>query len=312
MSPETIERAFEPFFTTKSDGTGLGLATVYGIVTGAGGRIDVYSEPGMGTTVKIHLPDHGRAAGEYAADDAADVSGRGEVVLVVEDEPDVRRMAERILATGGYSVIGTLGGRPRRWRSAPGRRQQLDLLLTDVIMPEMLGTELVEKVRIDPPGPAVVYMSGYSHAVLAPEALTEDGAAPSSRSLSARRTCRTIVRELLDRPGGAEGEDRWRLRRPRGEDGRAARPRRPTTGHEVLRLVDRSLGERYECRFAGERRRGAGEARWEPSFDLALCDIQMPGESGLVLAEEIAARVPRDGGGPGHRSRRSRGRREGL
>ena len=112
MDEKTIQRAFEPFFTTKgkAEGTGLGLATVYGIVTGAGGRIDIYSEPGMGTTVKIHLPASSVAPSKGEAQPKERPAGRGEVVLVVEDEPDVRRMAERILAKGGYSVIGTSGG----------------------------------------------------------------------------------------------------------------------------------------------------------------------------------------------------------
>ncbi len=106
MDAETVERVFEPFFTTKEDGTGLGLATVYGIVTAAGGRIDLYSEPGMGTTVKVHLPASSAPLGSDAGEAQAAPRGKGEVVLVVEDEDDVRRMAERILTKSGYSVIG--------------------------------------------------------------------------------------------------------------------------------------------------------------------------------------------------------------
>ena len=112
MDEETISRAFEPFFTTKGkgEGTGLGLATVYGIVTGAGGRVDIYSEPEMGTTIKIHLPASEAAPGESEARSDERPAGSGEVVLVVEDESDVRRMAERILTKGGYSVLATNGG----------------------------------------------------------------------------------------------------------------------------------------------------------------------------------------------------------
>lgn len=177
MDETTIQRAFEPFFTTKgkAEGTGLGLATVYGIVTGAGGRIDIYSELGMGTTIKIHLPASSVVPGEHEAQPEEQPSGHGEVVLVVEDEPDVRRMAERILAKGGYSVISTGGGREALDASRRADRP-IHLLLTDVIMPGMLGTELVEQIKAIRPELGVIFMSGYSHEVLAPGALAEQGA----------------------------------------------------------------------------------------------------------------------------------------
>jgi PAS domain S-box-containing protein len=177
MDRETVRRAVEPFFTTKGkgEGTGLGLATVYGIVTGAGGRIDIYSEVGMGTTVKIHLPASAEAPGEAKPRLQHRPSGRGEVILVVEDEPDVRRMAERILTKGGYSVIGADGGDEAvDICRQPG--QSIHMLLTDVIMPGMLGTELVKVVKAIRPELGVVFMSGYSHEVLAPGALAEQGA----------------------------------------------------------------------------------------------------------------------------------------
>jgi PAS domain S-box-containing protein len=201
MSPETVERAFEPFFTTKGDGTGLGLATVYGIVTGAGGRIDVYSEPGMGTTIKIHLPAASKAPDEVEPESRATSEGRGEVILVVEDEPGVLRMAERILGRGGYSVIGTANG-AEAVRICGRKDQPIDLLLTDVIMPDMLGTELVEQVEAVRPGLGVVFMSGYSHEVLAPQALAESsGRAFIEKPFSAKGLLET-VRGLLDSGDG--------------------------------------------------------------------------------------------------------------
>jgi PAS domain S-box-containing protein len=206
MDKETIERVFEPFFTTKSEGTGLGLATVYGIVTAAGGRIDLYSEPEMGTTVKIHFPTTTREPTESQESDAVDSVGRGEVVLVVEDEPDVRRMAERILTKGGYSVIGTSQGAEGVEICQSGN-QQVDLLLTDVIMPEMLGTELVEKIRSLRPEMRVIYMSGYSHEVLAPQALTQNDISAFIEKPFSAQALRATVRELLDRPGDAEGDE---------------------------------------------------------------------------------------------------------
>ncbi len=198
MDAETIDHAFEPFFTTKSDGTGLGLATVYGIVTGAGGRIDIYSEPGVGTTMTIHLPAVAAKPLDAQPGPQALPAGRGEAILVVEDEPKVREMAERILSKAGYSVIGA--GRGAEAVEICNRREQaIDLLLTDVIMPEMLGTELVERVRSIRPGLKVIYMSGYSHEVLAPQALTQsDGSAFIEKPFNARSLLET-VRCLLER-----------------------------------------------------------------------------------------------------------------
>jgi hypothetical protein len=203
MDEETVRRAFEPFFTTKGkgEGTGLGLATVYGIVTGAGGRIDIYSEPGMGSTIKIHLPVSAAAPGENKARQEERPMGGGEVVLVVEDEPDVRRMAERILTKGGYSVITTSGGE-EALEVCRQQDQQIHLLLTDVIMPGMLGTELVEQIKTVRPELNVVFMSGYSHEVLAPGALAENGgSAFIEKPFNAGELLRT-VRGLLDGAGG--------------------------------------------------------------------------------------------------------------
>ncbi len=199
MDAETVDRIFEPFFTTKDEGTGLGLATVYGIVTGAGGRIDVYSEPGIGTTVKAHLPAARTQPSARAGAPKRGPRGKGETLLVVEDEPEVRRMAERILTKGGYSVIGTPGGKEAIAIFESGERT-IDLLLTDVIMPEMLGTELVERARGLRPDLRVIYMSGYSHEVLAPQALTENGDSAFIEKPFNARALLEAVRELLERP----------------------------------------------------------------------------------------------------------------
>jgi PAS domain S-box-containing protein len=202
MDRETVDRIFEPFFTTKSDGTGLGLATVYGIVTGAGGRIDVYSEPGFGTTVKIHLPATVAESTPAPASTAAR-AGCGEVVLVVEDEVDVKRMTERILGRGGYSVIGTTRGREAIEICEGGK--PIDLLLTDVVMPEMLGTELVERARAVRPDLKVVYMSGYSREVLSRQALTGNSSSVFIEKPFNAQALLGTVRELLEQPTSAAG-----------------------------------------------------------------------------------------------------------
>jgi PAS domain S-box-containing protein len=170
MDKATVDRVFEPFFSTKpkGHGTGLGLATVYGIVTGAGGNIDIYSEVGTGTTVSVLLP----AADERAGPDAGtrppaadDVSGHGETILLVEDEMSLRELARRILNDNGYQVCVADNGADAV-RRAGNPAQPVDLLLTDVIMPEMLGHEVAARVAVLRPETPVLFISGYAQPIL--------------------------------------------------------------------------------------------------------------------------------------------------
>ncbi len=168
MDRETAARVFEPFYTTKpvGQGTGLGLATVYGIITHAGGYAQIYSEPGLGTTVTALLPATEAAAVEGETRAAAPAGGRGETILVVEDEQSLRNLTSRILARNGYQVcVATTA--PDALRQASDLTQTIDLLLTDVVMPEMLGNEVAVRVRAVRPGLPVLYMSGYAQPVLA-------------------------------------------------------------------------------------------------------------------------------------------------
>jgi PAS domain S-box-containing protein len=163
MDRTVAARAFEPLFTTKpkGEGTGLGLATVYGIVTDAGGSIHLYSEPGLGTTVKVHLPASVSATVAASEDRRSPRATRGETVLVVEDEANVRRVTRRILAKAGYKVLTAPGGRDALEICEFGA-EPIELLLTDVIMPEMLGPELATRATRLRPDMAVLFMSGYT------------------------------------------------------------------------------------------------------------------------------------------------------
>jgi PAS domain S-box-containing protein len=178
MDAATASRVFEPFFTTKprGKGTGLGLATVHGIVQQSGGHVDVYSEPGHGTTFKIYLP-RVEAQEEPAPDEGASVESRGgsETIVLVEDEDGLRSLIREVLEDAGYRVVEAPD--PERGLAAVRAEPRgIDLLMTDVILPQMRGNELADRVREISPGARVLFMSGYTdeaigqHAVLAPGA----------------------------------------------------------------------------------------------------------------------------------------------
>ena len=159
MPEEVRQRALEPFFSTKpkDKGTGLGLATVYGIVTQAGGHLQLDSEPGRGTVVSAYLP---AAPGSERAV-PAQVKGGGETILVVEDEDGVRDVAHRILSRDGYSVLAARDGADAL-AVVEGHEAQIDLLLTDVVMPEMSGAQLADRMARAQPELKVLYSSGYT------------------------------------------------------------------------------------------------------------------------------------------------------
>jgi CheY-like chemotaxis protein len=170
MSPETLGRIFEPFFTTKEvgKGTGLGLATVYGIVKQHQGWLEVSSKVGVGTTFKVFLPASGRAedgAGEHPPS-LQNVRGGRETILLVEDEPTLRELVQTILRSYQYNVLSAANGVDalELWDKNRGR---IDLLLTDLLMPAgMNGHELAAKLRQYEPRLKVIYTSGYSQTML--------------------------------------------------------------------------------------------------------------------------------------------------
>ena len=174
MPPEVRTRVFEPFFTTKpkGQGTGLGLSTVYSIVVQAGGRIDLYSEEGKGTAFKVWFPVAAGSGEERSDTDEAVPRGRGERILVVEDEPGVRDVTARILREYGYEVVAA-DGPAEALELCLSEALQADLLVTDVVMPGMSGRELANQIGGRFPDLPVVYISGYSHEVIAHQGVLE-------------------------------------------------------------------------------------------------------------------------------------------
>jgi len=177
MDRETRDNIFEPFFTTKGigQGTGLGLATVYGIVKQNNGFINVYSEPGEGTTFRIYLPRHAGDISEKRRQTAEITQkGSGETLLVVEDEISILKMAERILTNLNYTVL-TAQTPSAALQLAEARAGEISLLLTDVVMPEMNGRELADKMQSLCPGIKCLYMSGYTANVIAHRGVLDKG-----------------------------------------------------------------------------------------------------------------------------------------
>ena len=165
IPPEVIPRIFEPFFTTKpkGEGTGLGLAQVYGIVKQHGGHIEVQTEVGQGTTFRIYLPaqeaEVPRELPPGQSESLATPHGKGETILIAEDERRVRESCKRILESLGYRVLTAPNGREalQTYRSTGS----IDLVLTDMVMPEMSGKDLIQELRKTDPPPRIVAMTGY-------------------------------------------------------------------------------------------------------------------------------------------------------
>ncbi len=167
MSPEVQERLFEPFFTTKEAGagTGLGLSTVYGIVKQSGGEVVVESAEGVGSTFAIYLPRVSETGEAVEVDDVVGVPHGAETVLLLEDQEEVRRLTGRMLRELGYKVIEAARGHDALEQLRKSN-EIVDLVVTDVVMPEMDGRSFVRALRAERPGFAVLYMSGYNDAEL--------------------------------------------------------------------------------------------------------------------------------------------------
>jgi len=267
MDAATQARIFEPFYTTKEigKGTGLGLATVQGIVQQSGGFIWVYSEPDHGTVFKIYLP---RIDEPASTGDATAAPTRGtETVLVVEDVPAVRAVTREMLKRYGYNVLEAADG-PTALQLAAGYAEPIDLLLTDVVMPEMNGRDLADRIQAARPATKVLFMSGYTDDAVVRHGILQDGIAYLQKPFTPGSLA-TKVREVL----GAcvlvvdDHEDvRISIRRTLEE-----------AGHRVLDAADGELALRL--------------LETTP-IDVVITDLFMPRQDGIVLVRRIRQDFP--------------------
>lgn len=200
MDKKTLSQIFEPFFSTKAagEGTGLGLATVYGIVKQNEGFVNVYSEPDNGTTFKIYIPRYTAAdLKEHLEEIAQRPEGKGELILLVEDEPAILELAQIILETLGYKVL-TADNPVKGLQLARRQTQKIDVLITDVVMPDMNGKELSKKVRKLFPDLRIIFMSGYTSDIIAHRGVFEEGVNFISKPFS-MSSLAVKVREVLDK-----------------------------------------------------------------------------------------------------------------
>jgi two-component system sensor histidine kinase EvgS len=200
MDKETIDQIFEPFFTSKEigKGTGLGLSMVYGIVKQNNGFINVYSEPGIGTTFKIYLSRHVGQVTDTHQEKAADIPlSRGETVLLVEDEPTILTMGKIMLEQLGYRVLAT--DRPdEAIRMADEHAGEIQLLLTDVVMPNMNGKDLAERLQALYPSMKSLFMSGYTADVIAHRGVLDKSVHFIQKPFSLRELAAKVRQALKD------------------------------------------------------------------------------------------------------------------
>jgi two-component system, cell cycle sensor histidine kinase and response regulator CckA len=197
MSPEVRSHIFEPFFTTKEKdkGTGLGLSTVYGIVRRSGGHIFVYSEVGIGTAMRIYLPQIGIAVEPNVSDAVVDRSEfeRGGTILIAEDEESLRALISEKMTAEGYEVLEASDG-DEAVEIANRHRGTIDFLLTDVIMPRLRGPEVAARLRARYPELKVIFMSGYTESALVQDGVLEKNTILLQKPFSLKKVLDAIQR----------------------------------------------------------------------------------------------------------------------
>jgi len=282
MSAEVQKRVFEPFFTTKEPGkgTGLGLATVYGIVQQSGGHVWLYSEPGVGTTFKIFLPRVAELPEAAPAEGAEEAGGGQETILVVEDDDRVRSLVAEVLESAGYTVIAVSAGSEAIARyEAHGREVQL--LITDLVLPKMGGKEIAERLTSLQPGLKVIFISGYTGDILASQGILTGPHADFLQKPFGLRALRAKVRAMLDSETPPPPKMTPHCQVLVVDDERAVR--------------DTLAAQLTESGYEVHTAEGGQEARsiiGRFPIDLMLTDLAMPSEEGIELIRALRKRYP--------------------
>ncbi len=309
MDEKTKEKIFEPFFTTKEigRGTGLGLSIVYGIIKQHNGNINVYSEPGLGTTFRIYFPMIESKPEEQRPQELPEPKGGTETLLLAEDDADVRNLTRTILAEAGYTVLEAVDGEDAIKVFAE-HQDAIRLVLLDVIMPKKNGKEVHNWIRKTRPGAKVLFMSGYSADIIFKKGVLEEGLNLITKPATPHELLGK-VREVLDKQSeyekkiGADGPKVISEPAPPGE-GEKEKTAAPVKGKRegsvlvvdddphVLEYVSLLLEESGYAAHVCSNARDALDGLKDTRVDVVLTDIVMPGTSGLELLEAIHASDP--------------------
>ena len=318
MSGSVLQRAFEPFFTTKPEGagTGLGLSMAYGFVTQSRGHIRIYSEPGVGTGVKIYLPRSLMAEADEELELSGVVTGGTETVLVVEDDVGVRTTVVDMLGALGYKVLKAEDGESALAVLHSGA--QIDLLFTDVIMPgPVSSTEMARQARELQPDIAVLFTSGYAQDVIVHEGRLDAGVELLSKPYRREELARKLRHVLANRQQQMRARQFERSGAPLADSTSASvlggTPGLDLTGHalapqgdmptsmKILVVEDNLDSQLMVCELVGMLGHTVsgvsdGEAAWkllnEQDFDILFTDVSLPGMSGIALARMVLRDKP--------------------
>ena len=304
MSGPVLQRAFEPFFTTKPEGagTGLGLSMAYGFVTQSRGHIRIYSEPGVGTGVKIYLPRSLMAEADEEVELSGVVTGGTETVLVVEDDVGVRTTVVDMLGALGYKVLKAEDGESALAVLHSGA--QIDLLFTDVIMPgPVSSTDMARQARELQPDIAVLFTSGYAQDVIVHEGRLDAGVELLSKPYRREELARKLRHVLANRQQQLRARQ-FELAGTPGLDltGHAPEPQGDMpTSMKILVVEDNLDSQLMVCELVGMLGHTVsgvsdGESAWqllsEQDFDILFTDVSLPGMSGIALARMVLRDKP--------------------